>query len=340
MAASSSLKERVFITGANGFIGSNLCRWLLDKGYEVHGLVRPTSDLHFLEGLPVKLTYGDLRDPASFDLAGELDYIVHAASVVSDQASEPECEAGIYGTTVNLVQKVLDKEVRPKRFVYISTTLVLGYRGTNLSEENPGRPTDFMPYARAKKKAEAYLREITKSAGLPLVILRPGDTYGPYDRTTCARIIRGIERGIPVIVGHGRHRFASCYVDNLCQAVELTFRNERSVGQAYAVTNGVLPTWREFFIGLQRGVGKRQRLYVPVVVGKILAACDQLWRKLRPGYYAELSQYRIRRVTTETTYDISRTIAELGYHPDDDTQKQIRAIVDWYLEERRKGHIQ
>jgi nucleoside-diphosphate-sugar epimerase len=333
------LKEKVFITGANGFIGSNLCRWLLDRGYEVHGLVRRTSDLHFLDGLAVKLVHGDLREPQSFDLPQGLDSVVHAASVVSDQASEPECDAGIYGTTVNLVRKVLDGGSPLKRFVYVSTTLVLGYMGTNLSEENPGRPTDFMPYSRAKKKTEAYLREKMKSAGLPLVIVRPGDTYGPNDRTTCARVIGGIEKGIPVIVGRGRCRFASCYIDNLCQAVELTLKNDRSVGQAFTVTNGVLPTWREFFGGLQRGVGKKQRIYVPVFLGKVLAACDQLRKKLQPGYYAELSQYRIRRITTETTYDISRTVDELGYCPDNDTERQIRAIVDWYLEEKKKGHI-
>jgi len=339
VAANPTLKKKVFITGANGFIGSNLCRWLLAKGYEVCGLVRRTSDLHFLEGLPVQLIYGDLRDPQSFELPKDFDYVIHAASVVSDQASESECEPGIFATTVNLVQKILDRGVWPKRFIYISSTLVLGYLGTSLSEENPGRSTDFMPYARAKKKTEAYLRDKMRSTGLPLVIIRPGDTYGPNDRTTCARVIRAIERGVPVIVGHGRHRFASCYIDNLCQVVELTFKNDLAVGKAYTVTNGIVPSWREFFSGLQRGIGKKQRLYVPVWAGKLLAFSQQAWKKISPGFQPEVSQYRIRRITTETTYDISRTVAELGYRPDNDTEKQIQAIVDWYLEEKKKGYF-
>lgn len=333
------MKERVFITGANGFIGSNLCGWFLAKGYDVYGLVRRTSDLRFLEGLPVKLVYGDLRDPQSFGLSEDFDYLVHAASVVSDMAPESECEPGIYDTTVNLVRKVLDKGTRPKRFVYISTTLVLGYLGTNLSEENPGRTADFIPYVRAKKRAEGFLLEKMKSERLPVVIVRPGDTYGPNDRTTCARVLRGAERGVPIIVGHGRHRFASCYIDNLCQAVELTFKNPLAVGKAYTVTNGVFPSWRQFFSGLQQGIGKKQRLYVPVWAAKLIAASQQVRKKFSPRFQPELSKYRIRRITTETTYDISRTVAELGYRPDDDTEKQIQAIVDWYLEERKKGSI-
>jgi nucleoside-diphosphate-sugar epimerase len=333
------LKEKIFITGANGFIGSNLCGCFLARGYEVYGLVRKTSDLHFLEGLPVKLIYGDLRDPQDFDLPEDLDYIIHAASVVSEQASEAECEAGIYGLTVNLIQKILDQEIRPKRIVYISSTLVLGYLGTNLSEENPGRPAEFIPYVRAKRRTENFLLEKVKEAGLPVVILRPGDTYGPNDRTTCDKILRGIERGVPIIVSSGRFRFAYCYIGNLCQAVELAFNSDQALGKAYSVTNGTLPTWREFFSALQRGLGKKQRLFVPVWAARLIAGCQQAWKKISPRYQPELSQYRIRRITTETTYDISRTVAELGYHPDNDTEKQVQTIVDWYLKERRKGYI-
>jgi nucleoside-diphosphate-sugar epimerase len=333
------LKEKVFITWANGFIGSNLCRWFLTKGYEVFGLVRRSSDLHFLEGLPVKLVYGDLRDSQSFELPEDFDYLVHAAAVVSDMASESECEPGIYGTTVNLVRKVLDKGTRPKRFVYISTTLVLGYLGTNLSEENPGRKADFLPYVRAKKRTESFLLEKMKSDHLPLVIIRPGDTYGAKDRTTCARLLMGIERGVPIIVGRGNCRFASCYIDNLCQAVELTFKNDLALGKAYTVTDGVSPSWREFFSGLQRGIGKKQRLYVPVWIGKFLGFSQPALKKILPGFRGELSPYRIRRITTESTYDISRTVAELGYRPDTNIEKQIQAIVNWYLEEKKKGYI-
>src|SRR4030065_986694 len=99
MAANPTLKEKVFITGANGFIGANLCGYFLARGYEVYGLVRRTSDLHFLEGLLVKIVYGDLRDPQSFELPEDFDYLIHAAAVVSDMASESEWELGTHGTT-------------------------------------------------------------------------------------------------------------------------------------------------------------------------------------------------------------------------------------------------
>lgn len=339
MPKDSLLKGKMLITGANGFIGSNLCRWFLSKGYEVYGLVRPTCDLHFLEGVPVNLVYGELGDPRDFELPASLDFVVHAASAVSDQATEAECDCGVHGITVNLVQRLLDSGSRIRRLVYISTTLSLGYLGTDLSEEKPGRPTDFMPYARAKKKTEAYLLEKAGSDRLPVVILRPGDTYGPNDRTALDKILRGAEKGVPIIVGHGRYLFAYCYIDNLCQAVELAMGSNGAVGKAYTVTDGVPTTWGEFFAGLLRGIGIKQRLYVPVWTAKLLASSLEMWKLLSPGFRPQLTRYRIRRITTDTTYDISRTVEELGYSPEHDLEKHIKRIVDWYIEERRKGYI-
>ena len=80
--------SRVLITGANGFVGSNLCRWFLDRGWEVDGLVRHSSDLHFLEGLDVRLVRGDLREAEGLRLPPGTTHIIHAASLVSDTAAD------------------------------------------------------------------------------------------------------------------------------------------------------------------------------------------------------------------------------------------------------------
>jgi nucleoside-diphosphate-sugar epimerase len=336
---SIQVKEKIFITGANGFIGSNLCRYFLEKGFEVYGLVRRTSDLHFLDGLPVKLIFGDLLEPRAFSFPRSLDYIVHAASLTSDLASEEECEAGIYRLSVNFVQKTRELETPPKRIIYISTGLTLGYSRENISEENPGKSADFLPYTRAKKKAEAYFLERAGEDHFPVVILRPGDVFGPNDRTAGGKIMHGCERGIPLIVGRGKWRFGFCYVDNLCQAVHLALLKTGIEGKAYSVTNSEVPTWRFFFSGLQRGLGRRQRIYMPVSAAYLLAATQELRRKAFPSFQPDVTFYRVKRITRHTTYDISRTITDLGYHPDNDITGQVQAIVSWYLEEKRKGYI-
>ena len=331
--------QKVLVTGANGFIGSNLCRYFAERGFEVHGLVRKTSDLHFLEGLPVRLVYGDLAVPDAFELPQGMDYVVHSASLTSDLASEEECERGIHGLTVNIFEALKRLSPRPRRIVFLSTTLVLGFDGENLSDKNPGRSTDFLPYSRAKKKAEACVRRAAELDGLPAVILRPGDVYGPNDRTTSAHLLAGVERGTPLTVARGKWRLPYCYIDNLCQAAHLACLAPGIEGRAYAVTNSELPTWKMVFSRLQAGLGRKQWLYVPIWAAWLIAASQELRRKLNPRFTPVVSFYRIKRITTETTYDISDTIADLGYHPDNDLDAQIRSVVSWYIEEKKRGRI-
>ena len=329
---------KLFITGANGFIGSSLCRYFLARGVEVHGLVRRTSNLHNLEGLSVHLHFGDLRDPASFEIPAGITHVIHSASIVSDTADEVTCRNNIYLLAVNLVAKLRALSQPPQRLLYISTALVLGYNGQGISEKRPGESALFLAYTRYKVKTEEFLLQQWQEHGLPVVILRPGDVYGPNDRVSCAQLLRGCERRLPLIVGRGDCRFGFCYIDNLCQASLLALTRPGIESRAYTVTNGVLPTWGEFFSGLQRRLHCRQWLRVPVWGAYTLAAVLRGMQRIRPRFVPEVNYYRVRRITTETTYDISQTIVDLGYQPDDRTERQIDEIVAWYLREKENGH--
>jgi len=325
------------ITGANGYIGSHMCDAFLGAGYRVFALVRKSSDLRFLQGSPAMLLYGDLTDIAGIDFPSAVDVVVHAAALVSDNAGERLCKRHIYDITVNLVSLVLRRYPRLQRFIHISTSLVLGCCADGISEANPGRPAMYVPYNRMKKQTEEYLFDRWRDQGLPLTILRPADVYGPRDRTSCELMLRAAERGTPLIVGSGRKKFAMCYTGNLCRAALAAAERSNGNGKAYTVCNAVSPTWREFFGALQEGVGRRQRVYVPVSPVLALALFFELLKRLLPGFRPPINYYRIRRITCQTTYDVSKTLEELGYPSDEDYQRQFRSIVEWYREEKRRS---
>jgi 2-alkyl-3-oxoalkanoate reductase len=330
---------RIFITGANGFTGSNLCRHFLAKGWQVSGLVRPTADRHFLEGLPLDIVVGDLRETGGFAIPEGLDALVHAASLVSDLAGERDCRENILGLSENLAARIETMARPPARLVAISTALVLGFAKTGISEENPGLSAEFIPYTRYKRMSEELFLSRRRSTGLPVVILRPGDIFGPRDRTTLVKILQGLEAGYPLIVGKGRQRFGYLHISNLCQAVERAVLRPGIEGRAYTVTNGILPTWGQFFGILMDGVGRRQRYYVPAGAAFAAAFVQTLVHRLFPAFTPKLNYYRVKRVTTETTYDISRTVADLGYVPDDRFEDQAREMVAWYYKEKEDGFL-
>jgi nucleoside-diphosphate-sugar epimerase len=264
-----------------------------------------------------------------------VEVILHAAALVSDNASRRACRAQIYEISVNLVRWAREHCPDIRRFLYISTALTIGYCADDISDRNPGRSAAYVPYTSAKQMVEAYLLRQHREYGFPAVILRPGDVYGPRDRTSCELMLQAAERDVPLIIGRGDKKFGFCYPANLCKAA-LAAAEDRpgTIGQAYTVTNGICPTWGEFLSSLQAGVGKRQKMYVPVWIAAIAALVLEVLKRIIPGFKPGINYYRIRRVTAQTTYDLTETYRDLGYQPDDDYRRQFQAIVDWYRLER------
>jgi nucleoside-diphosphate-sugar epimerase len=331
------MKKKVFITGANGFIGSGLCKYFSSHNFEVYGLVRKNSDLHFLNGINVQLVYGDLLKPEEIDFPSHIECFIHNASIVSDNADKKKCREGILDLTKNMINTL--QKVSIGRFIYISSTLTLGFCRENISEDNPGLSCDFLPYVFYKKETESYLLEQFKEKKLNLVIIRPGDVYGPKDRTSCAKMLKAAERGVPLIVGKGDKKFPLCYIDNLCQAVYLAAVKPDILGQAFSVTNSNPITWRTFFEGLYRELGSRQRMYIPISLINLFALINQMILKIFPNYDPPMNLYRILRIKWSTSYNISKTVEKLGYDPDEDYHKQIKNIVAWYKEEKKQGRL-
>ena len=116
---------RFLVTGSTGFIGSHLCRALLETGHSVRAFHRPTSSLDLIKDLDVEHTIGDITQPKTLsDALVEVDVVFHAASKVDYWRGQNEMYPVTVGGTRNVLQAALEAGVQ--RIIYTSSVAALG----------------------------------------------------------------------------------------------------------------------------------------------------------------------------------------------------------------------
>lgn len=185
---------KVLVTGANGFVGAALCKKLVERGDQVRGLVRKTSDLTLLKGIPIQKMVGSLESSESLKKAVEgIGLVYHVASAVSDWGSiKMFRRVNVEGT-----RHLLNASIRAgvNRFVYVSSVAVHSFIGAQeMNENSPQLPTPF-PYCQTKRETEAIVMEAHHQNKIVVTVVRPGDVFGPGDRTSLLKMARLLEAG-------------------------------------------------------------------------------------------------------------------------------------------------
>jgi dihydroflavonol-4-reductase len=187
------------VTGANGFIGSHVCRLLVARGDRVRAFVRPESRLTAIDGLSVDICRGDLRDPSSLAAAVRgVHRIFHVAASYRLWARDP---ATIYDSNVIGTRNLLEacRRADIDRLIYTSSVAtIVGGDGSALPDESTRRSIDEMigHYKRSKFMAE---QEVLAAAGdgLPVIVVNPTTPVGAGDwrPTPTGRIVVDFLRG-------------------------------------------------------------------------------------------------------------------------------------------------
>jgi dihydroflavonol-4-reductase len=199
---------KIFLTGATGFVGHHVAKALAAEGADLRLLVRKTSKLSNLEGIPGDTHIGDLADPESLKPALEgCDAVVHVAADYRLWIRDPQTmyRANVDGTR-DLLR--LAREAGVPRFVYTSSVATMHFRtdGIVINEDTPVSLADMVGhYKRSKFLAE---QEAIKAAeaGQQVIILNPPPPVGPNDSkpTPTGRIfVDFLNRKFPAYVDTG-----------------------------------------------------------------------------------------------------------------------------------------
>lgn len=237
--------SKILVTGANGFIGSHLCELLLDSGYDVKALVEYNfmNSYGWLEGLDnnqnIEIISGDIRDDGLCKkLCNNVDIVLNLAALVaipySYIAPTSYFETNVSGTH-NLLKAALESGCT--KFIQTSTSEVYGTAITvPIDESHPLQPQS--PYSASKISSDMLARSYYYTYGLPVVIARPFNTYGPRQS---ARAI------IPTIIaqlaaGHSEIKLGDLnptrnmnYVTDTCSGFISLVKSNNVVGDVFNI---------------------------------------------------------------------------------------------------------
>ena len=307
----------LFVSGGAGFIGSEFLRQAVER-YPEASIVNfdkltyagNLENLHSISSHPgYRLFRGDVCDSAAVkDAMPEgCDWVVHFAAESHVDRSILSAEEFVR-TNVMGTQVMLDvaRHRNAKRFLHISTDEVGGDVAPDgwFHEDDPIVPSS--PYAASKAAAEMFVRAAHHTFGLPAMITRTSNNYGPYqfpEKLLPLAISNALEN-LPIpVYGDGMQVRDWIHVADNCRALFTVLERGRP-GAVYHIGGGNPIPNREVLQTLLKILGRPESLLTPVV--------DRLGHDRR---YA---------------VDFRRTTAELGWKPEIPFEQGLRETVDWY----------
>ncbi|MFM7428254.1 MAG: NAD-dependent epimerase/dehydratase family protein [Elainella sp.] len=235
--------KRLLITGIGGCVGLRTAERAIEQGMVVKGIQRTPEKARAAEALGAEVLVGSITDPVMAARACEdIDIVLHTAGIFRETGDlQPFIDVHV-GGSLTMAQAAIQAGV--KSFVHLSSALIYGYDYPNQVTEQGPFYSGNDPYCKSKLAAEQALMALDKPADFGLIILRPGDVYGPRTHWI-TRSVAMMKRQQFVLIDGGKGLMHHLYLDNLIDAIFLTLEKE-AYGEIFNVTDGCATTWKEF----------------------------------------------------------------------------------------------
>lgn len=309
---------RLLVTGGTGFIGSHLAEEGRRRGAEVIvlGLTdRPEerANAEMLAAQGVEIVSGSITDAALCRRAARgATHVFHLAVAMREGGKRDEFfeRVNLDGTRVLLEAAA---ESRVSRFVYCSTIGIYGHRAPGVTtESSPLQPGNI--YERTKVAAERMVREVAPAGGVPYVIVRPADVYGPRDERLL-KLFKGVQAGRFPLFGAGAGRRHMIYVDDVVSAFFAASERPEAAGEGVIVAGPRPCTLRELIEAVRQATGsprfgRRLPLAPMLAVAAVVEDVAKVLHVDPPIYRRRMDFF-----TSDSEFDTSRARRVLGWAP-------------------------
>jgi len=311
---------RILVTGANGFVGSALCRRLTEAGHSVIGALRSPGRTSLNTGIDTRIIGDVAGDPPWREVLPGVDVVIHLAALVHQMGKvtpSPDEYRRVNATgTRQLAEACARHGVR--RMVFLSSVKVNG-EGTPLepfTEENAPAPLDA--YGISKLEAEEGLGAVGKMTGLETVIVRPPLVYGPGVRANFRRLLAVVARVRPLIVPELRSKRSMVSLANLADMLAVCAENPRAANQVFLVSDNEDVTVSDLMQRLAHAMNRRI-LIIPASEGLLRFAAKVFGK-----------EQEVRRLVDPLRVSPNKAMTRLNWSPPLDMNAGLAQTVEWY----------
>jgi len=319
---------RVFITGATGFLGTNLVHQLVQQGADITAIKRKTSDISAFENMPIQWKKGDVLDAESLRAAcpESVDVIFHVAADTNMWApnNDQQTRVNLLGTS-NMIEVALEKKA--ERFIHTSSIAAYGlHEEQTITEESVQRGDQcFANYYQTKFKSEQLVRKAVDQMGLDAVILNPCHLVGPWDRHNWSQMLTMVADGkLPGIPpGYG----SFCHISEVAKA-HITAVKAGKKGENY-ILSGVDASFVEFIQTIGKLLNKKvPSTAMPHWLLKIVGVVSVLFARFT-GKEPDMTPEKVLIVSEVLKVSSAKAQAELDYNIDISLDKMLSDCYEW-----------
>jgi nucleoside-diphosphate-sugar epimerase len=298
-------------------------RYYQNQGQDVIGIDLVGNGADILEG--------DISQPHTIShLLKECDVIVHTAALVSNAMQDSDMWRVNVLATRNLITAAKEHKVR--RFVQISSVVAYGNSAEGELDENQPVHADGGSYVLTKLASEHVVLSEQANDDIEIVILRPGDAYGPGSRPWIITPLEAISKNQFMLPEKGEGFFRPIYIDDLVRGIAMATSHPDAAGEIFNLSCEGYMLTKDYFAPHYEWLQKKGPMLVSTKLALRISSIASTMANLM-GNLNEASPSTVMQLSTKSWFSIKKAEHILGWRPEVSFEEGMKTTHEWAKEQ-------